>query len=123
MWVVSLWHRLLSLFPLTVITSILDYLLLSMSSAQDSDSVASTVQKFAQGEFKEEEKVFLNEFLPTWFSTFYSDDDQTARKGDKKDWVIQNVYPKFKEKFYPDGTVRPTAVSLQTVSLFSVDFN
>jgi hypothetical protein len=123
MWVVSLWHRLLSLFPLTVITSILDYLLLSMSSAQDSDGVASTAQQFAQGEFKKEEKVFLNEFLPTWFSTFYSDDDQTAGKGDKKDWVIQNVYPKFKEKFYPDGTVRPTAVSLQTVSLFSVDFN
>jgi hypothetical protein len=94
-----------------------------MSSTQDSqaDTATSTAQ-FIQGEFRKEEKVFLTEFLPTWFSTFYSDDDQTVGKGDKKEWVIKNVYPRFKEKFYPEGTVCPTALSLQTVSLFIFHF-
>ena len=72
-------------------------------------------QSFKKGEFNKEEKVFLTEFLPVWFSTFYSD-DQTSAKGDKKEWVIKNVYPKFIDHFFHEGAVRPTMQSLQIVS-------
>ena len=68
-----------------------------------------------QGEFSKEEKKFLNAFLPVYLGIFYSPSGDRPKKGDKKDWVLENVYPKFLTEFKSDGPDGPNLNSLSTV--------
>lgn len=69
-----------------------------------------------QGEFSKEEKKFLDASLPMYLGTFYSPSEDRPKKGDKKDWVLDNVYPKFLTKFNSAGPDGPNLDSLSTVS-------
>jgi hypothetical protein len=76
-------------------------------------------QRREQATFTKEEKNFLNTFLPLYLATFGSADGDgasTSKKGDKKDWVLDEVYPKFATKFNSDGPDGPNLDSLKTVS-------
>jgi hypothetical protein len=68
-----------------------------------------------QGEFSKQEKDFMDEFAPEYMVTFYSGNQQSG-KGDKKEWIYSNVYPKYVERFHSDGPNGPTADSLRAVS-------
>lgn len=68
-----------------------------------------------QGEFSKQEKDFMDEFAPEFLATFYSGTQQSG-KGDKKEWIHSNVYPKYVERFHSDGPNGPTADSLRAVS-------
>lgn len=94
----------------------------SIPKVPDADATTpeNSVQKesprgYQQGEFSREEKEYMNGYLSRWFAAFDRDGDQ-GRKGDKKQWVINNMYQKFVGKFHPDPTKpRPTTHSLETV--------
>ena len=68
-----------------------------------------------QEEFSKEEKKFLDASLPMYLGTFYSLSEDRPKKGDKKDWVLENVYPKFLTKFNSDGPDGPNLDSLSMV--------
>ena len=69
-----------------------------------------------QGEFSKEEKKFLDASLPMYLGTLYSQSEDRPKKGDKKDWVLENVYPKFLTKFNSAGPDGSNLDSLSTVS-------
>lgn len=77
-----------------------------------------------QGEFSKEEKKFLDASLPMYLGTFYSSElEDRPKKGDKKDWVLENVYPKFLTNFNSAGPDGPNLDSLSTVSDYCMSFS
>lgn len=86
----------------------------TMPSTQNSSNQLAGRRE--QGEFSKEEKKFLDASLPMYLGTFYSPSEDRPKKGDKKDWVLENVYPKFLTKFNSDGPDGPNLDSLSTVS-------
>ena len=76
-------------------------------------------QRREQATFTKEEKNFLNTFLPLYLATFGSagsNGSSTSKKGDKKDWVLDKVYPKFATNFNSNGPDGSNLNSLKTVS-------
>ncbi|PPQ79977.1 hypothetical protein CVT26_004409 [Gymnopilus dilepis] len=56
--------------------------------------------------FSQEQTNFLKEHLALWWAMFYAEND-LIEKGGKKEWVIEQIYPNFASRFYPDDNSRP----------------
>lgn len=75
-----------------------------------------------QGPFKGEHRLFLKALLPEYLAFCEQLEGNGPRRvqgvmGDKREWVITNVYPKYKEKFNPEAAGGPNLESLREVRL------
>ncbi|PPR05681.1 hypothetical protein CVT26_009262 [Gymnopilus dilepis] len=79
---------------------------MSLSSITDEEDT------FVKTSFTADEETFLEAYIPTWRARYYAG-SSTARKGEKKQWVTMEPYPKFIAKFYAEGNLKPHETQLQ----------
>jgi hypothetical protein len=76
-----------------------------------------------QGRFDQKQKKFLNSHLPAYHEYYKSQAEKGTGvrgirgiKGNKREWVLNNVYPDFAREFKSDGPEGPNIASLKDVS-------
>lgn len=105
-------QRIVGLLPITVSPSLSCKAMQSNDQPSEPSEPNTKPKRCIQGKFDKDERDFLEPYLPVYWDLFGGG----SKKGDKKEWVEENIYPKFVKRFNSEGPTGPDLDSLQKVS-------